>query len=270
LVCCVSLSKIRLCTTSYTTFRSKIAIRSGISAIAKHYLTVNSPEDLIRFFKENNPEKNEKRLFLEQEVTLLFVNNFNGIIIHPEILGIRLISENKDIAEVEAGAGVVWDSFVEWCVEKGWGGVENLSLIPGTVGAVPVQNIGAYGTEAESVISEAKGIDLDTLENKSFNNEACEFGYRTSIFKEQLKERFMVTSVVFRLRKHPDFHLHYGALENEVFKLGKISLQNIRKAVIAIRESKLPDPLKVGNAGSFFKNPIVPETAAKELKKYLS
>jgi UDP-N-acetylmuramate dehydrogenase len=238
----------------------------GISAIAKHYLTVNSPEDLIRFFKENNPEKDEKRLFLGAGSNLLFVSNFEGLVIRPEIQGIRLINENMDIVEVEAGTGVVWDHFVDHCVEKGWGGIENLSLIPGNIGAVPVQNIGAYGVEAESVIAEVKGIDLDMLEIKSFSHNECKFGYRTSIFKEQLKERFMVTSVVFRLLKQPEFHLEYGALEAEVCKFGEKTLQNIRKAVIAIRESKLPDPSKAGNAGSFFKNPVVSESVANKLK----
>ena len=237
-----------------------------ISAIAKYYLTVDSPEDLILFFRENIPEKNEKRLFLGAGSNLLFVNNFDGLVIHPEIYGIRLISENKDNVEVEAGAGVVWDYFVDYCVKKGWGGVENLSLIPGNVGAVPIQNIGAYGIEAESVIAEVKGIDLDTLENKSFSHKECKFGYRTSIFKEQLKERFIVTSVVFRLSKQPEFQLEYGALEAEISKFGEKNLQNIRKVVIAIRESKLPDPSKIGNAGSFFKNPVVSEVTAKELK----
>jgi len=238
----------------------------GISAIAKHYLTVSSPEDLIQFFKENNAEKDEKRLFLGAGSNLLFVNNFDGLVIRPEIQGIRLITENVDNVEVEAGAGVAWDHFVDYCVEKGWGGVENLSLIPGNVGAVPVQNIGAYGIEAESIITEVKGIDIKTLEIKSFIHNECKFDYRTSIFKEQLKEQFMVTSVVFRLSKQPKFHLEYGALEAEVCKFGEKNLQNIRKAVIAIRESKLPDPSKTGNAGSFFKNPVVSESVADKLK----
>ncbi len=238
----------------------------GISANAKHYLTVDSPEDLILFFRENNPEKNEERLFLGAGSNLLFVTDFNGIIIRPEIVGIDLISEDNDVAVVEAGAGVVWDHFVDWCVERGFGGVENLSLIPGNVGAVPVQNIGAYGVEAESVVAEVKGIDLDILECKSFNHSECQFGYRTSLFKAVLKERFMVTSVIFNLTKQPEFHLEYGALKTEVLKLGKINLRNIRKAVILIRESKLPDPSKVGNAGSFFKNPIVPEAIGNVLK----
>lgn len=238
----------------------------GISAIAKHYLTVESPEDLIQFLSEHQQPEYKTRLFLGAGSNLLFVNDFAGLVIHPQIGGIDLLHENKHTVTVEAGAGVVWDNFVSYCVDKGWGGVENLSLIPGNIGAVPVQNIGAYGVEAESVISEVKGIDLDTLENKTYNFEACQFGYRTSLFKEQLKERFMVTSVRFKLSKEPHFQLNYGALEAEVVRSGEINLQNIRKAVIAIRESKLPDPAKMGNAGSFFKNPIVSDTIAGELK----
>jgi len=238
----------------------------GINANTKHYLTIEEPEDLIRFFNDHHEAINYKRLFLGAGSNLLFVGDFDGLIIHPEIKGIRLITENKDFADVEAGSGVVWDNFVEWCVEKGLNGVENLSLIPGNIGAVPVQNIGAYGVEAESVTSEVRGIDLDTLEYKSFQHAECKFGYRTSAFKVQLKEHFLVTSVVFRLQKQPNFQLQYGTLEQEVDNIGTRNLHNIRKAVIAIRESKLPDPVKVGNAGSFFKNPVVPEIVAGELK----
>ncbi len=238
----------------------------GINARTKHYLTIEEPEDLIRFFNDHKDAINYKKLFLGAGSNLLFVGDFDGLIIHPEIMGIRLISENKDFAVIEAGSGVVWDYFVEWCVEKGLNGIENLSLIPGNIGAVPVQNIGAYGVEAESVISEVRGIDPDTLEYKSFQQAECKFGYRTSVFKAELKEHFLVTSVIFRLLKQPNFQLHYGTLEKEVDKIGTRNLHNIRRAVIAIRESKLPDPVKVGNAGSFFKNPVVPEIVADELK----
>jgi UDP-N-acetylmuramate dehydrogenase len=238
----------------------------GISSIAKHYLTVGSGQDLVLFFKENNSEKYEKRLFLGGGSNLLFLNNYDGLVIHPQIDGIHIISEDKQFATVEAGAGVVWDHFVEWCVQKDFAGVENLSLIPGSVGAVPVQNIGAYGIEAESVITKVNGIDLKTFEYKSFNHDQCKFGYRTSIFKVQLKEQFMVTSVVFQLPKKSEFHLEYGSLETQVSKLGEKNLRNIRSAVIAMRESKLPDPTKIGNAGSFFKNPIVSQANGIALK----
>ena len=242
----------------------------GISVSAKHYLTVTSAEDLIQFFEGDNPEKNENRLLLGAGSNLLFVNGFEGLVIHPEIEGIHLISENNEHVFIEVGAGVVWDHLVGFCVENGWGGIENLSLIPGNTGAVPVQNIGAYGVEAESVIVSATGIDLSTIKIKTYDHEACRFGYRTSVFKEQLKEQFIITSVVFRLSKQPEFQLGYGALAAEVHQLGEINLQNIRKAVISIRESKLPDPSKIGNAGSFFKNPVVSELSALELKRNYS
>jgi len=264
---CVSLSKIHSMVHLSHNFSLKDNNTFGIPALAKHYLTVDSSDEIISFFRENPLAMNESRLFLGAGSNILFVSDFNGLVIHPEISGIRLISENEDNAIIEAGAGEVWDHFVAYCVEKGWYGVENLSLIPGNIGAVPVQNIGAYGIEAESVILEVKGIDLNSLENKSFTKEECNFSYRNSIFKEILKEQFLVTSVVFVLSKHPNFQLKYGALEAEVNKFGEINLLNVRKAVIAIRESKLPDPLKVGNAGSFFKNPIVSDATAVELKK---
>jgi len=237
----------------------------GISVTAKLYLTIDSPEDLIQFFGKNNYVRNERKLFLGAGSNLLFIGDFQGIVIHPEIHDIRLVSENKFSVEVEAGAGLTWDHFVALCVGKGWGGIENLSLIPGNIGAVPVQNIGAYGVEAASVISRVQGIDLNTLEIRYFSNSECNFGYRTSIFKEQLKENFIITSVVFKLSKQSDFQLHYKGLEKEVNNYGETNIGNIRKAVIAIRESKLPDPMKVGNAGSFFKNPVIAEETAAGL-----
>lgn len=238
----------------------------GVSAIARHYLTVESTRDLIQFLEENHPENSDKRLFLGSGSNLLFTGNYNGLIIHPDIQWFNTISEDHTSIEIEVGAGVIWDDFVKYTVENGWYGIENLSLIPGTVGAAPVQNIGAYGVEAESFITKVTGIDLASCEMKSFDHEACEFGYRTSVFKARLKEQFMVSSVVFRLSKQPQFHLDYTALKNELSGYEYITLYDVRKTIIAIRESKLPDPMKVGNAGSFFKNPVVSEEVARNLK----
>ena len=240
----------------------------AIPALAKHYLSVDLPADIIQFFQENSQLINEKRLFIGAGSNLLFVDDFDGLVIHPLIPGIRMVCENKYHVEIEAGAGVKWDNFVAWSVEKGWGGIENLSLIPGTVGAVPVQNIGAYGAEASAVISTVKGIDLRSLEEISFDNSSCKFGYRTSLFKEELKENFIVTSVIFRLSKHPDFKIKYEGLEVKIQQYGEVNLMNIRRAIIAIRELKLPDPALFGNAGSFFKNPVVSETKAYDLKNF--
>ena len=237
-----------------------------IGAFAKHYLTVETPDDLFEFFCKNEIAQIEKRLIIGSGSNLLFINDLYGLVIHPEMNGIQVICEDEDFVEVEAGAGVEWDHFVSYCVTNGWGGVENLSLIPGTVGAVPVQNVGAYGVEVQSVIILVKGIDLQNLEYRVFNQQDCNFCYRTSLFKEQLKENFIVTSVVFKLHKQPVFWLHYGALETEVDRIGPKNLQNIRQSVIFFRKLNLPDPLIVGNAGSFFKNPVVSENAASKLK----
>jgi len=238
----------------------------GLPAVAKHFLTVDSPQDLIQYFGKNKNAGDEKRVFLGAGSNLLFVHDYDGLVIHPLIGGIKVVTENRYHVEVEAGAGVTWDHFVAWCVEKGWHGVENLSLIPGNVGAVPVQNIGAYGVEAASVIATVNGIDLVSFENRSLNREDCQFGYRTSLFKEKLKEQFMVTSVVFRLSKQPGYKIKYEGLEAKIHQFGETNLMNVRKAIIAIRESKLPDPSQVGNAGSFFKNPLISEEKGKELK----
>ena len=238
----------------------------GVNAIAKHYLRVSSSADLIRFFREHHHFKEFNRLFIGAGSNLLFISDYDGLVIHPIIGEISLTNENKYYVEVEVGAGIKWDYFVGWCVEKGWGGVENLSLIPGNIGAVPAQNIGAYGVEAASVITEVRGIDITTLENKIYSREACKFGYRTSLFKEELKEEFMVTSVVFRLSRQMNFKIQYEGLEAKVHQFGETNLHNIRQAIIAIRESKLPDPVKIGNAGSFFKNPIVNEATAKMMR----
>ena len=239
----------------------------GIDANARYFLTIESSDDLIDFFNSNSDLPKEERLILGGGSNLLFTSDFNGLIIYPDVHGIRIISESDQEVEVEVGAGEIWDDFVALCVEKGWGGTENLSLIPGNVGAVPVQNIGAYGAEAESIITNVKGIDLDTLEKKNINGNECNFEYRNSIFKTQLKGKFVVTSVVFRLQKNPSFVLTYGVLKTELDRVGEVNLKSVRNAVISIRESKLPDPKEIGNAGSFFKNPVVDKGVAENIEQ---
>jgi UDP-N-acetylmuramate dehydrogenase len=238
----------------------------GIDANARYFLTIESPDDIVDFFGLNKNFLKEERLILGGGSNLLFTSDFNGLIIYPDIHGIRVISEFDQIIEIEVGAGERWDDFVALCVEKGWGGTENLSLIPGNVGAVPVQNIGAYGVEAESIILTVNGIFLDTLEKKSIAGGECEFEYRNSIFKTELKGKFIVTSVVFRLQKNPSYVLTYGILKTELAKYEEVNLKTVRNAVISIRESKLPDPKKIGNAGSFFKNPVVKIEVAEKIK----
>jgi UDP-N-acetylmuramate dehydrogenase len=164
------------------------------------------------------------------------------------------------------GAGEVWDELVQYAVDFGFGGIENLSLIPGSVGAAPVQNIGAYGQEVGSVVEKVKGFDLNSKVTLEFSAEQCEFEYRSSIFKNTLKSSFIITSVVFKLEKFPEFILSYGQVEEKAKEKGEVNLSTIRKAVIDIRQSKLPDVKELGNAGSFFKNPEVDSDFAEKLK----
>jgi UDP-N-acetylmuramate dehydrogenase len=238
----------------------------GIDANAKYFLTIDSSNDLIDFFASNKEYLKEERLILGGGSNLLFTSDFNGLIIYPDIRGIRILSETDKIVEIEVGAGENWDDFVSICVEKGWGGTENLSLIPGNVGAVPVQNIGAYGVEAESIIAKVNGISLETLQKKSMAGNACNFEYRNSIFKTKLKGKFVVTSVIFRLLKKFSLVLTYGILKMELNNYEEVNLKTVREAVISIRKSKLPDPKEIGNAGSFFKNPVIYNEIAQKLK----
>jgi UDP-N-acetylmuramate dehydrogenase len=161
----------------------------------------------------------------------------------------------------------LWDNLVEWSVSKGYGGLENLSYIPGLVGAVPVQNIGAYGVEARESIAKVKAITIHDGSIRYFSNEECKFNYRNSIFKNKEKGKYLITRVYFKLRTKKEPDLAYGTLKDEVMKLGEPSLRNLRQAVIKIRRSKLPDPSDIGNAGSFFKNPVIENKAASDLKK---
>ena len=198
---------------------------------------------------------------------VLFKSNFNGLVLKPNITSISIIHENNQKVWIEAGAGLEWDNLVEWCVNRNYYGIENLSHIPGSVGACPVQNIGAYGTEVKDVITQVKGIFIDTLQPFNFKNEECKFSYRNSLFKNTLKSKTIITSVVFELSKNGEIKADYGSVKEELEKLGETNLINTRKAIIKIRESKLPDPKLLGNAGSFFKNPILEKAVAQEIIK---
>jgi UDP-N-acetylmuramate dehydrogenase len=198
---------------------------------------------------------------------ILFTGNYNGLILQPDIKGISIIDNNLEDCVIEAGAGECWDDFVKWAVEKNLGGIENLSLIPGSVGSGPIQNIGAYGAEIKDVIERVNYLDLETLRPASLTRNQCHFEYRNSIFKNTLKYRIIITSVVFRLKHHPVYNTAYGNLQEEIEKAGGISLERIRNAVISIRKSKLPDPAELGNAGSFFKNPVVEPALAEKIRK---
>lgn len=238
----------------------------GVEARTRYFFEFTEPEDLETFVQSNESWKDLQMFVLGGGSNVLFQKNFEGLILHPNIPGIFKVKEDRRNIWFEVGAGEVWDDFVKYCVEFGVGGVENLSLIPGLVGAAPVQNIGAYGQEVSNVIERVKGYDLQQKMPVEFPADSCEFGYRDSLFKRELKNRFIITSVVFRLEKFPEFNLKYGQVEEKVNELGEVNLKNIRQAIIDIRSSKLPDVTEVGNAGSFFKNPVVKTEAAEKIR----
>ena len=211
--------------------------------------------------------KSQPLLIMGGGSNLLFLKDFNGVILHSEIKSIEKLREDADSIYLEVGSGVAWDDLVAYAVQNGWGGAENLSLIPGEAGASAVQNIGAYGVEVQDIIEEVNVVEIETAKLKTFTKEECRYGYRESIFKNELKGRYIITSVIFRLAKQPVFKLIYQHLEEEVLKNGAINLQNIRKTIISIRESKLPDPKVVGNAGSFFMNPVISKNHFRTLHK---
>lgn len=206
-------------------------------------------------------------LILGDGSNMLFTGDFSGTILHPVIKGINIEEKHSDHVIISAGAGITWDKLAEWSVNNGYGGLQNLSLIPGTVGASPVQNIGAYGVEVKDSIEKVRAVSINDGSITEFSKNDCMFGYRNSVFKLEEKGKYMITRVYYKLTVGELFNLKYGSLEEEVIKLGSVTLRNIRQAVINIRKSKLPDPEIIGNAGSFFKNPVVTIPAAESLKK---
>ncbi len=209
-----------------------------------------------------------KTLILGGGSNILFTKDFDGIVLKNEIKGIEKVKEDEEYVYIKAGAGESWHAFVLYCIKNNWAGIENLSLIPGNVGASPMQNIGAYGVEIKEVFHELKAFHLHEKTNYSFALKDCEFGYRESIFKRRYKNEFVILNVTYRLNKTLAFNTKYGAIEQELEKMGvtKISIAAISQAVINIRSSKLPDPKEIGNAGSFFKNPSVHREKFEKLK----
>lgn len=199
---------------------------------------------------------------------ILLTKDILGLVIKVELQGIEVIHEDENQVLVEVGAGVVWHEWVLYSLEKNWAGIENLSLIPGTVGASPMQNIGAYGVEIKDVFHSLKALNRNTLAIETFDAVDCKFGYRESVFKHESKDQYIITSVCFKLLKIPEFHVEYGAIQDVLKEKGvsELSIKAVSEAVIAIRQSKLPDPKQLGNAGSFFKNPTIPVSQFENLK----
>ena len=239
----------------------------GIEAFCSFFIEINSIDDFMLLLKTDLFQSNPK-LIIGGGSNILFTKNFNGLVIKNNLKGISVISENPDTVIVKANAGENWHEFVLWCINKGYCGLENLSLIPGCVGASPMQNIGAYGVEIKNIFYELEAINMNNGMVEVFNNSACEFGYRESVFKTKHKGVFFITSVSFILNKTQNLNTSYGAInsELEVMKISNPTIKDVSNAVIAIRKSKLPDPKEIGNAGSFFKNPEVSKEKYDDLK----
>ena len=245
---------------NYNTFRLDYIARTFFSFRSETEAHLEIRDDI---------DINKPILILGSGSNILFTDNFEGIAIHSEIPGISIEEEYPDRVVISSGSGVEWDSLVEWTVLNGFGGLENLSLIPGSVGAAPVQNIGAYGSEVKDHIEKVRVVEIKTGNIEEFDNEKCEFGYRHSIFKSKLKGSYFITRVFFSLEKRPAYNLSYGSVKEEAEKLGPVSLKTIRQAIINIRTGKLPDPRIIGNAGSFFTNPVISGKEAERLmRKY--
>jgi len=241
----------------------------GISVTGKSMARVTTTQELQALGKAGKLSS-DKVFILGGGSNVLFTQDYDGLIVKIEILGREVVSENDDAVLLKVGAGENWHSTVQFCVTHNWGGVENLSLIPGTVGAAPMQNIGAYGVEIKEVIHEVEAIDRSNGTVRLFSNRECEFGYRDSIFKQQEKNRYVISSVTLRLtKKNHHVNVSYGAIQDTLQALGHASptIQAISEAVIHIRRSKLPDPAVIGNAGSFFKNPTLNAKSFEHLKE---
>ena len=239
----------------------------GIAAKAKYFASFNSEDELAELLKDNIC-KTEPLLILGGGSNILLTQDFEGLILANNIKGIEIIAEDKKSISIAVGAGEIWHDFVLWSIQQNLSGIENLALIPGLVGASPIQNIGAYGAEVKDVITNVSYIEIASKNKKSFTNSECNFSYRNSIFKDELKGKVVITEVVYKLSKTPLNNTKYGAITDELKRLNKESSpQNIARAVINIRSSKLPDPKVLGNSGSFFKNPIIETHKFEGLKK---
>ena len=237
----------------------------GIASKASRYVEYNSISELKQFITSGGA-LTEPYLHIGQGSNLLFTCNYPGIILHSCIKGKEVMYETDDDIVVRVGGGEIWDEWVAYCVEHEWYGAENLSLIPGEVGAGAVQNIGAYGVEVKDIIQCVETIDA-TGEDCIFTNPQCQYGYRQSIFKHPDMKRYFVTYVTFRLKKKACFHLDYGSIRTELTKYTSLNLANVRQAIISIRSNKLPDPKIIGNAGSFFMNPVISRKQFEQIQK---
>jgi UDP-N-acetylmuramate dehydrogenase len=239
----------------------------GIEAKAKFFAEISSVEELQEILQGTDYQSVE-RLVLGGGSNLLLTKDFDGLVIKMAIKGFEVVKENDENIWIKSGAGVVWHDLVMHCVNQNYAGMENLSLIPGTVGAAPMQNIGAYGIEIKEVFEELEALEIATGQTKIFDKQTCNFGYRESIFKHEAKGKFIILNVTFKLNKKPSFHIEYGAIKDTLseMQVNDLTIKAISDAVIHIRQSKLPNPAEIGNAGSFFKNPEISKEQFEALK----
>jgi len=229
----------------------------GIDAKAKQFVAVHSLGELQEVLQK---KATEKKFILGGGSNMLLTQDIDALVIHIDLKGKKVVEENDDFVWVESQAGENWHEFVLWNIENNYGGLENMSLIPGNVGTTPVQNIGAYGAEIKDTFVSCNAMKIETQEIKTFTKQECKFGYRESIFKQEVKDQYIITSVVFKLtKKNHKINTGYGDIQKELEKqhITNPTIKEVSNAVIAIRQSKLPDPKELGNSGSFFKNPIV-------------
>ena len=239
----------------------------NIDVKSDKFISINSEDQLINFLSQY---KNEENIFvLGGGSNVLFSKDYKGTIVHISIKGKKIIEELDDSIIIEVNSGENWHEFVKWSIENNYGGIENLSLIPGNVGAAPIQNIGAYGAELKDVFDSCRVLSIDSKKIKHYNKDECQFDYRTSVFKSKPKNKYIILSIRLKLTKEPhSYNLSYDSLKDR-FKDKEINLSNISEEIIKIRESKLPNPKKIGNCGSFFKNPFIDSMKLdKLLEKY--
>ena len=248
----------------------KISLRPynsfGVDAYAKDFVSVESEKEIVEFLKKN---KSKSLLILGGGTNILFKKDVDYPVLKIDIKGIEIINEDDNEVLISVGAGENWNELVWWCIENDFGGIENLVSIPGNVGSAPIQNIGAYGKEIREVIENCRGVFIDNYSLKIFKNEECNFSYRSSIFKEDLKNKFIITNVTLRLtKKNHKINSEYYSLKNDLEENGikNPTIKRIAQSVSNIRKEKLPDYEKIGNAGSFFKNPIIDKSKLKKIK----
>ncbi|MFV8370235.1 UDP-N-acetylmuramate dehydrogenase [Flavobacterium sp. LB2R40] len=239
----------------------------GIEAKAKQFVAVHSNEDLKTILQEN---KSHKKFILGGGSNMLLTKDVEALVIHIDLKGKKIIDQNDDFVWIESQAGENWHEFVLWTVLQNFGGLENMSLIPGNVGTTPVQNIGAYGTEIKDTFISCEAMTIENQQIRTFTKEECHFGYRESVFKNEVKDQYIITSVIYKLtKKNHKINISYGDISTELTQNNILNptLKDVSNAVIAIRQSKLPDPAVLGNSGSFFKNPILLKSDFEKIKQ---